>query len=148
MGQGVVRDLGFDSVTHYVFLPDWKGPPQQDYEACATRRSGEWASFSERSGLPYMPSVAPGWDASPRGADFGDARPDRYPWSPVVVGEGPEPFERALRRALEFRSPVPGSEELPVLIASLNEWSEGHVLEPCDRFGTGFLEAVRSARRP
>ena len=28
---GAVREVGFDSVTHYVFLPDWKGPPLQDY---------------------------------------------------------------------------------------------------------------------
>ena len=34
-----------------------------------------------------------------------------------------------------------------VLIASLNEWSEGHYLEPDTRFGYGWLEAVRDARR-
>jgi hypothetical protein len=33
-----------------------------------------------------------------------------------------------------------------VLIASLNEWSEGHYLEPDQRFGYGWLEAVRAAR--
>jgi len=32
------------------------------------------------------------------------------------------------------------------LIASLNEWSEGHMIEPDTRFGTGWLEAVRAAR--
>ncbi|HIE71281.1 MAG TPA: hypothetical protein EYP98_14545, partial [Planctomycetes bacterium] len=30
-----------------------------------------------------------------------------------------------------------------VLIASLNEWSEGHYLEPDERFGTAWLEALR-----
>ncbi|MEO0480291.1 MAG: glycoside hydrolase family 99-like domain-containing protein [Planctomycetota bacterium] len=142
-----VARLGFDSVTHYVFLPDWKGPYQQDYSEMAELRASQWASFAERCQLPYSPSVTPGWDATPRGADFGDARPDRYPWSPVVVGEGPAEFEQALRRALEFRSPVPGSGELPILIASLNEWSEGHVLEPCERFGTAILDTVRSVTR-
>jgi hypothetical protein len=34
-----------------------------------------------------------------------------------------------------------------VFVASLNEWSEGHHLEPDDRFGHGWLEAVRAARR-
>ena len=141
-----VRDVGFDSVTHYVFLPEWKGPFRQDYGDYAGRRAREWASFAERTGLPYMPSVSPGWDASARGADFGPKRPDKYPWSPVVTGEHPERFAEALRRACAFRSPVGGVDDPLVLVASLNEWSEGHYLEPDECFGNGWLEAVRAAR--
>jgi hypothetical protein len=140
-----MRDLGFDSITHYVLLPDWKGPFQQDYREYAALRASEWATFAERSGLPYMPSVAPGWDASARGTDFGAERPDKYPWSPVVVGEHPEHFAAALQRARRFRSSV-GCDDPLVMIASLNEWSEGHYLEPDSRFGNGWLEAVRSTR--
>ncbi|GDY00755.1 hypothetical protein LBMAG49_00840 [Planctomycetota bacterium] len=141
----LVRELGFDSVTHYVHLPDWKGPSLQDYSECAARRALQWQHFATTSNLPYMPSVATGWDASPRGADFGDARPDKYPWAPVVTGEHPEKFATALRRGLDFHSPN-GIDDPLVLLASLNEWSEGHYLEPDERFGTGWLEAVRSAR--
>ena len=140
---GEVASIGFDSVTHYVFLPEWKGPSLQDYREMAARREGEWATFGARSGLPYMPSVAPGWDASPRGADFGKTRPDRYPWSPVIIGERPEHFEAHLSRALAFPSSV---EDPLVFVASLNEWSEGHYLEPDGRFGLGWLEAVARAR--
>ena len=32
------------------------------------------------------------------------------------------------------------------MIASLNEWTEGHYLEPDERFGMAWLEALRSAR--
>lgn len=141
----LVRGVGFDSVTHYVLLPDWKGPFEQDYRACAERRAAQWRHFAERSGLPYMPSVSPGWDASPRGADFGPRRPDQYPWAPVVTGEHPEHFAAALRRAHAFRSPASVDDPL-VLVASWNEWSEGHYLEPDQRFGLGWLEAVRAAR--
>lgn len=141
----LVRAIGFDSVTHYVLLPDWKGPFAQDYRDYAQRRASEWRRFADGSGLPYMPSVAPGWDASARGADFGDARPDKYPWWPVVTGEHPEHFAAALRRAHAFRSPV-GVDDPLVLVASLNEWSEGHYLEPDERFGNGWLEAVRASR--
>jgi hypothetical protein len=63
----------------------------------------------------------------------------------VVVGESPERFADALQRAMRFRSPIEAEEAL-VLIASLNEWSEGHYLEPDEAFGTGWLEAVRAAR--
>ena len=69
----------------------------------------------------------------------------RSPWSPVVTGATPASFGAALRRALQFQSPVACPDPL-VLIASLNEWSEGHYLEPDTQFGMGFLEEVRAAR--
>jgi len=141
---GRVRELGFDSVTHYVLLPEWKGPRLQDYDACARRRESEWSGYARASGLPYVPSVSPGWDASPRAADFGRVRPTKYPWSPVVVGESPERFGRTLSRALAYAR-TSGVAEPMVFIASLNEWSEGHYLEPDERFGHGWLEAVRAA---
>jgi hypothetical protein len=144
---GRVRDVGFDSVTHYVFLPDWKGPFLQDYDEMATLRASQWPRFAERSGLPYFPSVAPGWDASPRAADFGVGQaggpPRKYPWWPIVTGESPQKFEAALRRAVDYAHAT--SDEL-VFVASLNEWSEGHYLEPDTRFGFGWLEAVRAGR--
>jgi len=139
-----VRDVGFDSVTHYVFLPDWKGPLLQDYREYAERRADEWVEFARASGLPYMPSVAPGWDASPRAADFGDARPDKYPWSPVITGEHPTRFRDALARAIAFESPSNVDDPL-VFVASLNEWTEGHYIEPDTRFGYGWLQAVADA---
>ncbi|MAE75467.1 MAG: hypothetical protein CMJ85_01205 [Planctomycetes bacterium] len=140
----LVREAGFDSVTHYVFLPDWKGPPRQDYREHAQARAAEWSEFAAGSGLPYMPSVAPGWDASPRAADFGDEQSDKYPWSPVVVGEHPELFHEALGRARSFRARVSVDDPL-VFVASLNEWSEGHYIEPDQRFGHGWLEAIAGA---
>lgn len=140
-----LRAVGFDSVTHYVFLPEWKGPFRQDYAECAAKRAGEWSRFAEASGLPYMPSVATGWDASPRGADFGDRRPEKYPWWPVVEGAHPDRFRTALTRALDYARGS-GHEDPLVFVASLNEWSEGHYLEPDERFGHGWLEAVRDAR--
>ena len=142
---GDLRAIGFDSVTHYVLLPEWRGELLQDYDACARRRAGEWQGYADRSGLPYFPAVAPGWDASPRAADFGAERPRKYPWSPVVTGEHPDLFAQALRRGVDFTRGH-GHPDPLLLIASLNEWSEGHYLEPDQRFGFGWLEAVRAAR--
>ena len=62
------------------------------------------------------------------------------------MNEHPRRFRSALARAIEFRSPVPCPEPL-VFVASLNEWSEGHYLEPDARFGNGWLEAVRAGGR-
>lgn len=136
-------DLGFDSVTHYVLLPYWKGPFLQDYRTVAMRRAAEWSRYPVATGLPYFPSVSPGWDATPRGIDFGPRRPDKYPWWPVVVGEEPEHFAAAVERATAFQ-PDP---QLPIFVASLNEWTEGHYLEPDTRVGHGWLEALRHGRR-
>jgi hypothetical protein len=141
---GEVRAIGFDSTTHYVHLPVWRGGPYlQDYATEAARRAEAWPSIAARTGLPYMPSIATGWDATPRGADFGPRRPDKYPWHPVVVGDSPAAFEVALRRGLSHAR----AQGAPlVFVASLNEWSEGHHLEPDARYGLGWLEAVRRAK--
>ncbi len=141
-----VRAVGFDSVTNYVLLPDWKGPFLQDYRERAAIRAAEWPHIAARAGLPYHPSVSPGWDASPRGADFGAEKPRKYPWWPIVTGEHPDHFRAALARAHEY---VEHSDDGLVFVSSLNEWGEGHYLEPDTRFGLGWMEAVRdaSARR-
>ena len=53
----VVGEVGFDSVTHYVLLPDWKGPLLQDYKEYAERRAGEWVEFARASGIPACGGV-------------------------------------------------------------------------------------------
>jgi len=144
---GHVRALGVDSVTNYVLLPEWKGDFLQDYDACVARRAAQWPQLADAAGLPYHPAVTPGWDASPRGADFGPARPDKYPWSPVVVGEHPDRFRAAVARAVGYvRSCARPDDQRLVFVSSLNEWSEGHYLEPDTRFGTAWIEAVRDGR--
>ncbi len=140
-----VAALGFDAVTNYVLLPHWKGDFLQDYDTLALARTAEWPDIAARARLPYFPSVSPGWDASPRGADFGPDRPRKYPWWPIVTGEHPSRFRDALARALDYTTRAHDAEPL-AFVASLNEWSEGHYLEPDERFGEGWLEAVAAAR--
>ena len=146
---GDVAALGFDSVTNYVLLPDWRGPLVQDYREYAERRATEWPAIARAAALPYFPSVSPGWDASPRAADFSQTtreRPRKYPWSPVITGEHPDLFRAALDRAAAWAASSRAADPT-VFISSLNEWSEGHYLEPDTRFGMGWLEAVRAAKR-
>jgi hypothetical protein len=140
----ILSFLGFDSVTHYVFLPEWKGPWQQDYAAAAAHKAGLWPIFARESGLPYCPSVSPGWDATPRAVQYGGEKPRRYPWWPIVTGTSPALFQQAVRRALDYAS----FQASPCChLASWNEWTEGHYLEPDREFGYGWLDAVREARR-
>ena len=146
---GQLAGAGFDSVTHYVPLARAGRalPAGLDEERAALRApaSGRW--WQRARSFPYHPSVAPGWDASPRGADFGDSRPDRYPWSPVITGEHPDRFQAAVARAAAYvRASGLSAEQQLVFVASLNEWSEGHYLEPDTRFGLAWIEAVRAGR--
>lgn len=140
----VYRRVGFDSVTHYVYLPHWKGDYLQDYNALAAERSAAWHTFSERTALPYFPSVATGWDATPRGVMHPGFRPRQYPWWPVVTGEHPEHFSNFLKQAMSYT--LRHNSPPLTFIASLNEWSEGHYLEPDEKHGFGWLEAVQEAR--
>lgn len=139
----LLKSIGFDSVTHYVFLPEWKGDWLQDYAGAAESRAGQWQRYARETGLPYCPSVSPGWDATPRSADFGREKPRQYPWWPIVTGSSPAAFRVALGRALDYAR----AQASPCChIASWNEWTEGHFLEPDNDFGDGWLEAVREAR--
>ncbi|OCC14350.1 hypothetical protein DBT_2223 [Dissulfuribacter thermophilus] len=143
--MALYKEAGFDAITHYVFLPHWKGPYVQDYEELMIERSSQWQLFRERSNMPYFPSVATGWDATPRGAIFEKKRPKRYPWWPIVLGNSPELFSKYLVKALKF-----SLKENPIglsFVASMNEWSEGHYLEPCSRFGFGWLRGVLEAKQ-
>ncbi len=141
---GALGRIGFDSASHYVLLPDWKGEYLQDYRSLASRRAAEWQGLLRVGGIPYFPSVSPGWDATARGAVHGARRVRRYPWWPVVVGGRPEGFRDFLADAIRFSSR--SNEDALTFIASWNEWSEGHYLEPDERYGTGWLEAVREGR--
>ncbi|MFH0780929.1 MAG: glycoside hydrolase family 99-like domain-containing protein [Pseudomonadota bacterium] len=142
--RSMLRHLGFDSVTHYVLLPDWKGPWLQDYTLATASKAECWPEYARQCGLPYCPSVSPGWDATPRGSQFGREKPRRYPWWPIVTGSNPAAFHKALRRALLWAK----VHQAPCChLASWNEWSEGHYLEPDADFGYGWLEAVKEARR-
>ncbi len=134
------KKVGFDSISHYVWLPDWKGEYKQDYSELIKKRSSEWKGYADKSGLTYFPSVSPGWDATPRAAVKGYHKPERYPWWPVVINENPTLFSDFLGRALSYTKKY--NKPQLSFVASWNEWSEGHYLEPDKRFGTAWLEAV------
>lgn len=144
--KGIIKDLGFDSSTHYVFLPEWKGKHLQDFDEMANARSRAWSSYEAETHLPYVPSVSPGWDANPRACDYGKEKEGRYPWSPIIINNTPETFKNFFSKACNFAVnkstfPIP-----TCMISSWNEWSEGHYLEPDQKFKYKWLEAVKKAK--
>jgi len=79
-------------------------------------------------------SVQPNWDNTPRSQRRGA----------VALGSSPDRFQRHLAQALAIEDRRPTGEKLCV-IKSWNEWAEGNYVEPDQRFGRGWLDAVRRA---
>ena len=62
-----------------------------------------------------------------------------------MVNEDPALFSDFLGRAINYTKKY--NKPQLSFIASWNEWSEGHYLEPDKRFGTAWLEAVRKEKQ-
>lgn len=112
----------------YPHLLLGKGPQIYSYDA-VVRISCELTRKASSSNV--IPQVCTGWDNTPRYGRRG------Y----VVEGATPEKFkmylEEVLGAAVQNDAPL-------VFLACWNEWCEGLVLEPSERFGYQYLEAVRS----
>jgi len=91
------EEIGFDSVTNYVLLPYWKGKFLQDYSATAERRAGRMGRDRNRGPDSVRPGRSPGWDSSPRAADFGAEKPRKYPGGRSWIASKPDLFREALR---------------------------------------------------
>lgn len=79
-----------------------------------------------------QPCVYPNWDNTPRSGRGGLA----------LVGATPEKFRRNVTDAVALLSGRPHQERL-LWVKSWNEWAEGNHLEPDQRDGRGWLEALR-----
>ena len=150
-------DFGFDA--HMDFQPDWVNlgrPRQRQLPVRALRRALRSRStyryhrifdyepvvdaMLARPDVEYLrfPCVTPGWDNTPR-------RPTKL--GIVLDGATPEVYERWLATVVERFTP-PSPDENLVFLNAWNEWAEGNHLEPCRRFGRGFLEATRRVVGP
>lgn len=143
----IIKEIGFDSSTHYVFLPEWKGQHLQDFNKMATKRSEAWKHYEAETGLPYVPSVSPGWDANPRACDYGKEKEGKYPWSPIIINNTPQTFSNFLKDAIKFAQTLSTFPESTCMISSWNEWSEGHYLEPDLKYKFEWLKAVKLAKK-
>ncbi len=130
--KDVVEKLGFDSLTHYQFghFTD----VNRDYNTIMSDVVRDWETISKDYTAHYYPHVSVGWDSSPRTFNYKGA---------IVKNNTPANFEQALRQAKAFVEAHPKQAPL-ITINSWNEWTETSYLEPCTKYGYGYLEAVKS----
>lgn len=143
----LVKDLGFDSVTSYVWIHHVGLPQQQtDYNYVRDRYLQFWDSAKRDYSVPYMPNVTMGWDSSPRADQSQPFENAGYPFMNTIGNNTPANFQEALRQTKERLLADPKS--LPILnINCWNEWTEGSYLEPDQVNKFGYLEAIKAVFR-
>ena len=87
-------------------------------------------------GYTRFRGVMPGWDNTARRQD------DSWCFEHATPGA----FQAWLESAIEHTKQQCSGDERLVFVNAWNEWAEGAYLEPDERFGHTFLEAIRNAR--
>ena len=145
IGQHVPpEDVGADSMTVY----NWNYRTGEKY-LWYEDRQGNYADWGNDAialfetarreaasvGAVYFPNLSCGWDTNAR-----------YPATerrPIVHKANPEDFERFARRVKAWADAnVPDGLPKLITVNSWNEWTEGSYMEPDDRFGYGYLNAL------
>ena len=80
-----------------------------------------------------IPTIIPNWDNSPRSGRRG------WVFHRSTPGDFAYHFEKAIKFVLKRDNP----DTKIILIKSWNEWAEGNYLEPDQRFGLQYLEAMK-----
>jgi hypothetical protein len=141
----LVRDLGFDSVTSYVWLHHVAMPQQAtDYDVVRDGYFGYWDRASQMFSVPYFPNVTMGWDPSPRCDQRDPLDNSGYPFTNTIKDNTPERFRTALEMTKQrLLAQADGAGPRILNINCWNEWTEGSYLEPDTVNGMKYLEAVR-----
>ncbi len=141
----LVHDLGFDSVTSYVWIHHVHLLQQAtDYNLVRDGYFNYWNGAMKKFGLPFFPNVTMGWDPSPRCDQRDKFDASGYPFTNTIGGNTPERFKEALAMTKRRLLAQPDSAGPRILnINCWNEWTEGSYLEPDQRNGMKYLEAIR-----
>jgi hypothetical protein len=141
----LLKMLGADSVTDYVWVHHAATPnfPENAYSEVAERVYADWDRFAASYAVPYHPNVTMGWDSWPRVPLDHPFEPGEYPATPMITGNPPAEFQKALAKAHAWLDRAEVSQKI-LTINAWNEWTEGSYLEPDTQYGMGYLEAIHS----
>ncbi len=142
--NAVVRRLGFDSFTSYVWIHHNVLPsfPETDYALARDRYLAYWDQVEATYDLPYFPNVTMGWDPSPRTVQSDAYLDVGYPFSATLANNTPAQFKLALEMVRDRLTRRPQGQRI-LNINAWNEWTESSYLEPDTVYGMGYLEAIK-----
>lgn len=80
------------------------------------------------------PTLLPQWDRTPRSGSK----------SEILTNSNPEKFKETIIDAMDHIKDKPKEHQI-LFLKAWNEWGEGDYVEPDDRFGHGWLDAISSA---
>ena len=144
----LIRQLGFDSATSYVWVHHADLPDiQTDFNVVRDEYFDHWAKIKESYGVPYFPNVTMGWDSSPR-CDVNDEWGNwGYPFTYTIGNNTPENFKTALQMTKDRLLSDPNGPRI-LNINCWNEWTEGSYLEPDTNNKMKYLDAVKEIFKP
>jgi glycosyl transferase family WbsX len=144
----LVQDLGFDSVTSYVWVHHTGLPDRQtDYNEVRDNYFRYWNEAERKFSVPYFPNVTMGWDSSPRAHQEDEFGNFGYPFVNTIGDNTPERFRAALEITKRRLLAKPDGQRI-LNINCWNEWTEGSYLEPDLINGMRYLEAIRDVFPP
>lgn len=106
------------------------------YHVYDNRKALAYVDLNPPEGMDFYPCVFPGWDNTPRAGLDGQ----------VFTRSSPDLFRQHLQQAYARVADYPEGHQI-IILKSWNEWAEGNYLEPDQRFGMGFLNAVKEFTR-
>ena len=80
------------------------------------------------------PTLLPQWDRTPRAGSKTE----------IVTGTSPEKFQHYTEQAIQIIANKQPEHQI-LFLKSWNEWGEGNYVEPDQKFGHGWLQAIRNA---
>ena len=141
--KSLVQDLGFDSVTSYVWIHYVDLPEQAtDYNWVRDEYFKYWDSAVATFNVPCFPNVSMGWDPSPRCDQRDKLDNSGYPFTNTIKDNTPKNFRKALQLTKQRLLANKNGPRI-LNLNSWNEWTEGSYLEPDTVHGMECLEAVR-----
>ena len=126
----LVEFLGFESVTNYQFVHMTK--VNRDYLDTVKDVNELWYSISDEYKVPYCPNVSIGWDNNPR---FDMIKTN------VAQNNTPENFKKCLELAKKY---CDSKGVKLITVNSWNEWTETSYLLPDNKYGYGYLDAIKA----
>ena len=140
-----IARYGFDSVSmynwtsgnHFLASADeekLRTEGEIDYKTWSDAACEDWSRFATLS-VPFFPTVSLGYDDNPR------FPPQK--WTKVMTPATPDEFEAVVRRAKTWADahPPKGGRKV-IYLNAWNEWTEGAYLQPDERYGYGYLNAL------